>query len=249
MSFFAYRAGRVAAQYILSQTLRQFVLNLAYPPPPASSARSSGMARLRMRHPSASPPNFSPGGHILACTHISHVEPFIISTVVSRQIRWMARIEFYRFRIFSILLDLIGAFPVHRQGVPVQAVRRAISLANAGEIVGIFPEGGCVRGRQLAVRGGRIRHGVASISLRSQKPIVPVVVLGTDRLTAIEPWLPARRGKIWIAFGAPLLPPPLAPRPLRRRQRCEFAAMLEAAYVQTYQTLLQAAGLSDAMTH
>src|SRR5689334_4274835 len=36
------------------------------------------------------------GGYLLACTHISHLEPFILSCLIKRRVDWMARIEFYR---------------------------------------------------------------------------------------------------------------------------------------------------------
>src|SRR4051794_36862454 len=39
------------------------------------------------------------GPYILACTHLSHIEPFLMSIIVRRQIDWMARIEFYTYRL------------------------------------------------------------------------------------------------------------------------------------------------------
>src|SRR6478609_3878451 len=45
-----------------------------------------------------------------------------------------------------------------------------------GDVVGIFPEGGCQRGQDLAIRGGRIKQGVCTIALRAQVPIQPLVI-------------------------------------------------------------------------
>src|SRR4051812_30668899 len=117
-----------------------------------------------------------PGGYLLACTHVSHVEPMLASCLIDRPIRWMARIEFFRIKPLALLLHHTNSFPVHRQGVPVSAVRKAIELTKAGAIVGIFPEGGCRKGEELAFRGGRIRQGACTIAIRAQVPILPLVI-------------------------------------------------------------------------
>lgn len=218
-----YRVGLQAVLYCRTQALRQVVIH--------------GERAAR------------PGGYVLACTHVSHVEPFIVSCLIPRQVFWMARIEFYRFRPFAWVLRGAGAFPVNRSGVSVKAIRMAIRIAARGDVMGIFPEGGCVKGAALAFRGGPIKQGVATVAHRAQVPVVPVVVLGTDRLTSIYPWLPARRGQVWVAFGAPVDPPAPVPRRERRRVRRAFGDRVARAFVETYQDLLERAKLRDDMTH
>jgi 1-acyl-sn-glycerol-3-phosphate acyltransferase len=183
------------------------------------------------------------GGLILACTHLSHVEPFLISEAVRRQVRWMARIEFYRWRLGAAILNLGGAFPIDRFGQSLPAVRTAIRLVDGGHLVGIFPEGGVVQGRLSVLRGAPIKQGVCTIAVATRAPVVPVVVLGTEKLNHIRPWLPIRSGRIWMAFGRDVLPP--ARGPSRRADRAEMAARLQAEFVRTYQHLLQETGLKD----
>ncbi len=153
-----------------------------------------------------------PGGYVLACTHLSHLEPVLIGAMIRRRIDWMSRIEFYKYRVVAALLDAVDAFPVNRQGVPVKAIRTAIDRVRLGRIVGIFPEGGVVRGSDLAFRGGPIKKGACLIAHRSAAPIVPVVVLGTEKLNCIGPWLPFRRGRIWVIYGKPIDPRLSEPR-------------------------------------
>ncbi|CAN5433496.1 lysophospholipid acyltransferase family protein [soil metagenome] len=189
------------------------------------------------------------GGYVLAPTHISHIEPMLISCLMDRPISWMARIEFFRVPILARLLRWANSFPVNRQGVPVRAIRTAIVRAKNGEVVGIFPEGGCRNGKDLAVRGGRIREGACTVAIRAGVPIVPVVVLGTHALNDIDPWIPAHQGKVWIAFGHAICPPPVPPT--RRDQRVlrqKLARELEREYMRTYHELLAHASLSDGMT-
>ena len=189
------------------------------------------------------------GGYLLAPTHVSHVEPMILSALYDRPITWMARIEFFRVPILASMLRWMNSFAVNRQGVPTRAIRTAIERARNGEIVGVFPEGGCRKGAELAIRGGRIKQGVCTIALRAGVPIVPCVVLGTHALNSIEPWLPGQYGKVWIALGDEIIPPPFPqPRRERRAARRALAEQLEHAYIRTYHALLSHASLRDEMT-
>ncbi len=222
MGMLLYEGGKLFSRFVKRQCLREFVLH-------GHRAKQSG-------------------GYVLACTHVSHVEPFLMMCLIERPIIWMARIEFFRVPVFASMLRAISAICVNRQGVPVAAIRSSIDVARSGGILGIFPEGGCRPGSELAFRGGRIKRGACLIATRAQVPILPVVVLGTDKLTSIDPWLPAIQGRSWVAFGEPIFPPPIPPRAQRRQCRQLLANQLEAEFIRTYHELLARAGLTDAMT-
>src|SRR5215207_5800308 len=88
------------------------------------------------------------GGYVLAVTHLSHLEPFVVGILVRRKIDWMARVEFYCYRAFAWMLHALDSFAVNRFGVPVSAIRTAIARARAGRVVGIFPEGRVAMGKE-----------------------------------------------------------------------------------------------------
>ncbi len=171
------------------------------------------------------------GGYILACAHVSHLDPFCVSAVWPRKIGWMARVEFYRRRWSAIAMGAMHAFPVNRQGVPVRAIRTALQRLERGEVVGVFPEGEIMQGAASVLRGGRIKRGVCLLAIRSGRPVVPCVILGTEKLLTVDPWLPARRGRLWVVSGEPLFPPT---GPDRRALRAKFAAEIERAFAQLY---------------
>lgn len=183
------------------------------------------------------------GGYLLSCTHLSHLEPVLLSIWCRRPIDWMTRREFFQWRLMAAVLRRVGCFPVNRQGVPVSAVRTAIDRASAGGVVGICPEGGVTIGSASICRGGKIRRGACLIAQRSGAPVIPCVVLGTDRLNAVGPWLPFRRARLWMAFGPPVSAPLLEPN--RRTARAAMAAELERSYQQLYQQLCQRYNLND----
>lgn len=171
------------------------------------------------------------GGVLLAVSHVSHLDPVVVSVMLRRRVSWMAREEFYVNRFWSVCLDRMGAFPVNRQGRALPAIRSALARLERGEMVGIFPEGEIMRGRDSVLRGGRIRRGVALLAARTGVPVVPVVVSGTQRLNRVIPWLPIKMGRLWIAAGPALYAPAEAGR---RAGRDLFATRLEQAFVSLY---------------
>lgn len=133
-----------------------------------------------------------------------------------------------------------GAFPVDRFGFSLPAVRHAIRLLEAGQVVGIFPEGGVAQGTNSLLRHAPIKHGVCTISMRANVPIVPVIVLGTQHLNRVSPWIPPRRAHLHIAFGRDVIPVGTqAPSPASNRQRrLELAQRLQAEFHSTLTELL-----------
>jgi 1-acyl-sn-glycerol-3-phosphate acyltransferase len=217
-----YRIARQVVRFVRSQCIQQVVLHLE---------------RAQRR-----------GGYILACSHVSHIEPGIVGALFERPVHWMSRAEFYKFSLSSKMLDWVGAFRVNRAGVPVSAIRTGVRLAQGGKMVGIFPEGGCVQGAELIFRGGKVKHGVCAIAMRAQVPVVPAVVIGTHRMTEVDMWFPALRGRVWVTFGNAVMPPAPVERKERRAARCAMAAAIQREFIRTYRELLEETGLTDRFT-
>lgn len=186
------------------------------------------------------------GPCILAPTHISHLEPFIVSLILTGRIRWMARSEFYRFKLSAAALDWVGAFVVDRKGYPRPTLREAARLLSEGERVGVFPEAGVSRRQYSVMRGGPIKHGAAYLALRSQVPVIPIAIVGTHAMNRVGSWLPFHHAPVQLAIGEPIYPEPLLSRPSeKRRQRHELAAQMSASYQALYQELLELPGVDD----
>ena len=170
-------------------------------------------------------------GVLIAPTHIGHLEPCFVSLLRGSPIHWMTRIEFYRYWPVALALRALPTFPVHRQGVPVSSIRRAIELVSQGKTVGIFPEGGVARGDHSMMSGGTPKGGVCVVSMRTGAPIIPVALVGIDALSAVRPWVPFRRGALWCAIGTPIEPPRSHTRATRRSLRFAMIEQLRHAYV------------------
>ncbi len=183
MSLSGYRFGTFCGKFVFVQTVRLKVLR------PEAIDRD--------------------GPLIVACTHLSHTDPFLLSIVNrQRQIDWMARIEFWKYRLGGWFMDWMDAIPVRRFGVAANGIRMAINRLKANRIVGICPEGGVAQGTRSMMRGGPMKKGVCLISYRTGVPVLPVVMLGTDKLNRVPPWIPPLRAKLWIGYGSRLIYPP-----------------------------------------
>jgi 1-acyl-sn-glycerol-3-phosphate acyltransferase len=144
------------------------------------------------------------GGFLLASNHISHFDPFLISLPVRRKIDWMTMAEFFHPPPLGVFLRSIDAFPAERDRADLKTIRTAIDRLKSGRIVGLFPEGGIRDGAHSLLEGAPLRPGAATLAQIADVPVVPCVILGTDRFYSKKQWLPFRRTPVWIAFGKPI---------------------------------------------
>ncbi len=144
------------------------------------------------------------GGFLLAANHISHFDPFIISSVVRRKIDWMAMAEFFPNPALGFLLRAVDAFPADRNRADRKTIRGAIERLKNGRVVGLFPEGGIRDGTRSLLEGAPLRSGASTLAHIAGVPILPCVIVGSDRLYSRKRWLPMRRTPVWIVFGDPI---------------------------------------------
>jgi 1-acyl-sn-glycerol-3-phosphate acyltransferase len=148
------------------------------------------------------------GGLIFAGNHLSVSDELFLGAVVPRHLAFWAKAEYFRGDglrgwVSRSVLGGLGAIPVERAGgrAVLSAFDSAIPVLRAGDCVVVYPEGT----RSPDGRLYRGRTGVARLALRAEVPIVPVGVLGTDKVQPIGARLPRLRpGEITVRFGAPM---------------------------------------------
>jgi 1-acyl-sn-glycerol-3-phosphate acyltransferase len=173
------------------------------------------------------------GGFLLAANHISHFDPFLIGLSVRRKVDWMTMAEFFRPPLMGALLHSIDAFPAERDRAELKTIRTAISRLKNKRIVGIFPEGGIRNGARSLLEGAPLRAGAATLAQIAGVPIVPCVILGSDRFYSRRRWLPFRRTPVWIAFGKPISHfPELQKREAREYIESELTAAFQTLYAE-----------------
>ncbi len=152
-----------------------------------------GLYRLRARGVE----NVPEGGFVLAANHTSNFDPWPLGMpfLPRRQLRFMAKAELFN-PLLTPILRGGGAFKVRRGEGDIEAMRTAIELVQAGEIVVMFPEGTRQRKGLRKRHTARPHTGAARIALTAGAPLVPAAIAGTDRLL--------RLGPLRVAYGPPL---------------------------------------------
>jgi 1-acyl-sn-glycerol-3-phosphate acyltransferase len=141
------------------------------------------------------------GPFILAPVHRSYVDFLLAGLAVPRRMRFMAKDTLWKWPRFGRFLEIIGAFPVHREGADRIALHRAEATVEGGEPLVMFPEG---RRRSGAVVEG-LHDGPAFVACRRRVPLVPVAIGGSDRAMPIGARA-IRPAKVRIVIGEPIYP-------------------------------------------
>lgn len=140
------------------------------------------------------------GGAILASNHVSALDPFIAGTAIARKVHFMAKEEIFASSpVVAFLAKKVAAFPVRRGEADRQAIRTALRLLTAGEVVGIFPEGTRSSDGQLQ----QAQTGIAFLARKAGVPVVPVAVRGTESIMPKGAKLP-RPSRVKVLIGKPI---------------------------------------------
>jgi 1-acyl-sn-glycerol-3-phosphate acyltransferase len=181
-------------------------------------------------------------GYILASNHISHFDPPFLGSRFRRYVDWMAMEELFRNRASAVLMESLCAFKVRRDGNDRTGIRTAVKRLGEGRVVGVFPEGGIRAGKGSVLEGAPMWPGVSALSVLSGKPIVPGVILGSDRLYARRNWFRFRRVPVWIGIGEKISPRTDLPK---RDARDLIQKSLSEAFISLKERLVLEFGLAE----
>lgn len=81
------------------------------------------------------------GGLIVLSNHLADLDPLLLQYASPRPVRFMAKADLFELKVIGSILRYVQAFPVKRGQPDRGALKYAIALAKAGEVVIIFPEG------------------------------------------------------------------------------------------------------------
>ncbi len=117
------------------------------------------------------------GAFILAPVHRSNIDTPIMATLTRRYMRYLGKEEMWKFGWSAWLWDTLGAFPVQRDRVDREAMRKCQAALEAGEPLVVFAEGT----RRTSPVIEDLFDGAAHLALRTGAPIFPVGIGGSAR--------------------------------------------------------------------
>ncbi|MDJ0532864.1 MAG: lysophospholipid acyltransferase family protein [Xenococcaceae cyanobacterium MO_207.B15] len=141
------------------------------------------------------------GGAIAVSNHASYFDPPILSSCIGRPVAFMAKEELFKVPLLKNAIKLYGAYPVNRSSSDRSAIRSAIKALEAGWITGIFLQG-------TRTPDGRITQpklGAALIAAKTQVPLIPVSLWGTEKILSNS--LFPRPIPLTIRIGDAIAPP------------------------------------------
>lgn len=141
------------------------------------------------------------GPMLLVANHLHNSDPIFAAVSCPRPVHFMAKRELFAIPVVRQVIRGVGAFPVDRGRADRVAIRRAQATLEQGIALGMFPEG--TRSRTGALKEGL--PGAGMIALRSGAPIVPMAIIGSERLPGnrLEACLGRFRRGVDVRMGAP----------------------------------------------
>jgi 1-acyl-sn-glycerol-3-phosphate acyltransferase len=148
------------------------------------------------------------GPVVLVANHRSFMDSIFLALVVDRAVSFLAKAEYFDRRRTAWLFRSTGQIPL-RRGNPAgarRAIDDALGVLDRGGVIGVYPEG--TRSRDGMLHRGNL--GPARLAAASGAAIVPVGLLGTDKVQAPDERLPHVGQQVRVRFGQPIRLQPYA---------------------------------------
>ena len=154
--------------------------------------------RLTVTGQEAMPPY---GPLLVASNHLSLNDAGSLVVALPRQIVFLAKKELWNKPIGRYYCNAVGAVPLDRERGGGEALRYALQALNQDQAILMFPEGGISETGQLR----RARTGLAWLALKTQAPILPVGISGSEKFPSWR--MPVPLASWQVNIGTPFTPP------------------------------------------
>ncbi len=176
------------------------------------------------------------GACILATNHLSVLDAPLILCIQKRDdfTALIAR-KHKKNIVFRFLVDMVKGIWIDRYLLEVQPLKEIITHLKKGGLLGVSPEGT----RSLTHQLIKAKEGVAYLAAKTNTPIVPVAVTGTEDASWKIVFL--QRPRVNVRFGKPFRLPPIDPgdrngalEQATDEIMCRIASLLPAKYWGVY---------------
>ncbi|WP_132991576.1 lysophospholipid acyltransferase family protein [Gordonia zhaorongruii] len=146
------------------------------------------------------------GGALFASNHLAVVDSFYLPMMLRRRVYFLAKAEYFtesglKGWLKKVFFTAVGQIPIDRAGgdAALGALNAGRRVVEDGGLLCLYPEGT----RSPDGRLYKGKTGLARIALETGKPVIPVAMIGTDRINPPGTIMP-RPTRITVKFGAPM---------------------------------------------
>ena len=140
------------------------------------------------------------GPAIVVSNHLSLVDSLFLPMMVDRQMAFLAKSDYFtgkglKGRLIRFFMTSSGQLPIDRSGGKASeaSLQAGLAVLAEGKVLAIYPEGRLYRGRT----------GVARMVLEAGVPVIPTVMIDTDKVMPLGSSLP-KVHRVGVVIGAPL---------------------------------------------
>ena len=146
------------------------------------------------------------GPAIVVSNHLSLVDSLFLPMMVDRQMAFLAKSDYFagkglKGRLIRFFMTSSGQLPIDRSGGKASeaSLQAGLAVLAEGKVLAIYPEGT----RSPDGRLYRGRTGVARMVLEAGVPVIPTVMIDTDKVMPLGSSLP-KVHRVGVVIGAPL---------------------------------------------
>ncbi len=162
------------------------------------------------------------GPVIVACNHVSFVDPLILGGMIRRPVRFVMYHGIYKLPVLNFIFRTGKAIPIAGRAenpeILENAYLRMNEVLNGGDVLGIFPEGRITSDGEI----GEFKRGIEKIIAENPVPVVPIALcnLWGSLFSRRDPLYKRRPYKLWslieMRIGSPIQPGEVSAERLQR---------------------------------
>ena len=141
------------------------------------------------------------GPLLVASNHLSLNDAGTLVVALPRPVVFLAKKELWEKPLGRFYCNAVGAVPLDRDRGGGEALRYALAALEQDKAILMFPEGRISPTSQLQ----KARTGLAWLALKTQAPILPVGIAGTEKFASWHMPVPLTSWQVNI--GTPFTPP------------------------------------------
>lgn len=185
------------------------------------------------------------GAFIVAPVHRSNLDTPLVAAITSRRLRYMGKESMWKNKFGAWFFTAGGGFPVERGTADRAAMKATMEVLDRGEPMVMFPEGT----RQSGPIVEELFDGPAYVACRTQVPVVPVGIGGTEEAMPKGRNVPPPR-RLSLVVGEPMQPPapPEGKDRVSRRAVKQFTEDLRQEIQRLFDEAQQLAGIDQRKT-